>query len=206
MWGHAGAGVEKEMSIEQMKVNLQSTENTIRGSVASIKALSIDATLSVDGAAADAKVVGERLKQVSEQVFEHIANGENPHGVTKSQVGLGEVDNTSDADKPVSTAQAEAILSAKQAGVDAMAEAKRKVEKANATATLSASGWSGESQTVTVRGVTVSNTIIVGSAPENYNAYAEANVRCTAQGSNSLTFQCDDTPSENLTVNVMILE
>lgn len=202
MWGHAGAGVEKEMSIEQMKVNLQSTENTIRGSVASIKALSIDATLSVDGAAADAKVVGERLKQVSE----HIADGENPHGVTKSQIGLGEVDNTSDADKPVSTAQAEAILSAKQAGVDAMAEAKRKVEKTNATATLSASGWSGGSQTVTVQGVTVSNTIIVGSAPENYNAYAEANVRCTAQGSDSLTFQCDDTPSENLTVNVMILE
>lgn len=185
-----------------MKVNLQSTENTIRGSVASIKALSIDDTLSVAGAAADAKAVGERLKQVSE----HIADGENPHGVTKSQIGLGEVDNTSDADKPVSTAQAEAILSAKQAGVDAMAEAKRKVEKTNAMATLSASGWSGGSQTVTVQGVTVSNTIIVGSAPENYNAYAEANVRCTAQGSNSLTFQCDDTPSENLTVNVMILE
>lgn len=202
MWGHAGAGVEKEMSIEQMKVNLQSTENTIRGSVASIKALSVDATLRVDGAAADAKVVGERLEQVSE----HIADVENPHGVTKSQVGLGEVDNTSDADKPVSIAQAEAILSAKQAGVDAMAEAKRKVEKTNAMATLSASGWSGGSQTVTVQGVTVSNTIIVGSAPENYNAYAEANVRCTAQGSNSLTFQCDDTPSENLTVNVMILE
>lgn len=202
MWGHAGAGAEKEMSIEQMKVNLQSTENTIRGSVASIKALSVDATLSVDGAAADAKVVGERLEQVSE----HIADGENPHGVTKSQIGLGEVDNTSDADKPVSIAQAEAILSAKQAGVDAMTEAKRKVEKTNATATLSASGWSGGSQTVTVQGVTVSNTIIVGSAPENYNAYAEANVRCTAQGSNSLTFQCDDTPSENLTVNVMILE
>lgn len=202
MWGHAGAGVEKEMSIEQMKVNLQSTENTIRGSVASIKALSVDATLRVDGAAADAKVVGERLEQVSE----HIADVENPHGVTKSQVGLGEVDNTSDSDKPVSTAQAEAILSAKQAGVDAMAEAKRKVEKTNAMATLSASGWSGGSQTVTVQGVTVSNTIIVGSAPENYNAYAEANVRCTAQGSNSLTFQCDDTPSENLTVNVMILE
>ena len=29
----------------------------------------------------------------------------NPHGVTKAQVGLGNVDNTSDANKPVSTAQ-----------------------------------------------------------------------------------------------------
>lgn len=40
---------------------------------------------------------------------EHIANTQNPHAVTKSQVGLGNVDNTSDTDKPVSTAQQEAI-------------------------------------------------------------------------------------------------
>lgn len=33
----------------------------------------------------------------------------NPHGVTKAQVGLGNCDNTSDVNKPVSTAQATAI-------------------------------------------------------------------------------------------------
>lgn len=38
----------------------------------------------------------------------HIASTSNPHSVTKSQVGLGNVDNTSDANKPVSTAQAAA--------------------------------------------------------------------------------------------------
>ena len=32
----------------------------------------------------------------------HVANSENPHKVTKAQVGLGNVDNTADADKPVS--------------------------------------------------------------------------------------------------------
>lgn len=37
--------------------------------------------------------------------YDHISNKSNPHGVTKSQVGLGNVDNTSDANKPVSTAQ-----------------------------------------------------------------------------------------------------
>lgn len=37
----------------------------------------------------------------------------NPHRVTKSDVGLGNVNNTSDANKPVSTAQAAAILDAK---------------------------------------------------------------------------------------------
>ena len=38
----------------------------------------------------------------------HTSNTSNPHSVTKAQVGLGNVDNTSDANKPVSTAQAAA--------------------------------------------------------------------------------------------------
>lgn len=39
----------------------------------------------------------------------HIIAQNNPHGVTKAQVGLGDVDNTSDSDKPVSTAQQAAL-------------------------------------------------------------------------------------------------
>ena len=39
--------------------------------------------------------------------------------VNKSTVGLGDVDNTSDKDKPISTAQATAIADAKKAGTDA---------------------------------------------------------------------------------------
>lgn len=40
---------------------------------------------------------------------EHLTNTNNPHYVTKGQVGLGNVDNTSDLDKPVSAATEEAI-------------------------------------------------------------------------------------------------
>jgi hypothetical protein len=39
----------------------------------------------------------------------HLADTNNPHSVTKTQVGLGNVDNTADMGKPVSTAQAAAI-------------------------------------------------------------------------------------------------
>lgn len=42
-------------------------------------------------------------------IREHVINTSNPHKVTAAQVGLGNVDNTSDTDKPVSTAQAAAI-------------------------------------------------------------------------------------------------
>jgi len=42
-------------------------------------------------------------------VAEHIADKNNPHSVTKTQVGLGNVDNTSDADKPISDATQDAL-------------------------------------------------------------------------------------------------
>lgn len=58
---------------------------------------------------------------VNAKVDSHITNKSNPHGVTKAQVGLGNVNNTSDADKPVSTAQATAIADAKAAGTNAQA-------------------------------------------------------------------------------------
>lgn len=41
----------------------------------------------------------------------HISNKSNPHSVTKVQVGLGNVDNTSDANKPISNATQNALNS-----------------------------------------------------------------------------------------------
>ena len=59
------------------------------------------------------------LTALETKVNNHIANKSNPHAVTKTQVGLGNVNNTSDANKPVSTAQATAIADAKAAGTAA---------------------------------------------------------------------------------------
>lgn len=39
----------------------------------------------------------------------HLLNTTNPHNVTKNQVGLGKVDNTSDLEKPISTATQDAL-------------------------------------------------------------------------------------------------
>lgn len=70
----------------------------------------------VNEAIKDAKSAGTTAQN---QVSDHTSNKSNPHGVTKSQVGLGNVDNTADSAKPVSTAQATAIADAKKAGTDA---------------------------------------------------------------------------------------
>lgn len=42
---------------------------------------------------------------ISDALAMHEARNDNPHGVTKTQIGLGNVDNTADMDKPISTAQ-----------------------------------------------------------------------------------------------------
>ena len=51
-------------------------------------------------------------KGVQYKLDTHIADKTNPHQVTKAQVGLGNVDNTADIDKPVSNATKSAIITA----------------------------------------------------------------------------------------------
>ena len=59
---------------------------------------------STTGLATEAQV-----QDVQDNLDAHEADTANPHSVTKAQVGLGNADNTSDADKPVSTAQQAAL-------------------------------------------------------------------------------------------------
>lgn len=47
--------------------------------------------------------------KVQANLTSHTNNKSNPHSVTKAQVGLGNVDNTSDANKPISTATQTAL-------------------------------------------------------------------------------------------------
>lgn len=42
--------------------------------------------------------------ETSSNLSKHVSDKNNPHSVTKAQIGLGNVDNTADVDKPISTA------------------------------------------------------------------------------------------------------
>ena len=74
-----------------------------------------------------------------------------------------------------------------------------------ATVTLSTTGWSNNEQTVSVSGVTESNSIIVGPSPTSQEAWAKAGAKCTAQAADSLTFTCKTVPTVDLTGYVIIL-
>ena len=60
-------------------------------------------------AAGDHRHPTDITRASAEDLTAHINNKTNPHSVTKEQVGLGNVDNTSDINKPISTATQNAL-------------------------------------------------------------------------------------------------
>lgn len=54
-------------------------------------------------------LINGMMQTIGESLARHESRNDNPHGVTKEQVGLEKVDNTADKDKPVSTPQQEAL-------------------------------------------------------------------------------------------------
>lgn len=80
-----------------------------------------------------------------------------------------------------------------------------KASVSSITVNLVVANWSNNSQTVTATGVTASNNVIVSPAPASIDDYVAGGIKCTAQGSGTLTFTCTTTPSTAISVNVLIL-
>lgn len=79
----------------------------------------------------------------------HVNEKNNPHEVTAAQLGLGNVDNTSDATKPVSTPQAQAIAQA----VAAEETRAKAAEEANAAAITTLQGEIPDIATTSTAGI-----------------------------------------------------
>ena len=110
------AGVMTASDKTNLDNTVQGLANEITDRTNAINSLRTELKTYVDELIAD---TGSDVTALETKVNNHIANKSNPHAVTKAQVGLGNASNTSDADKPVSTAQAAAIADAKAAGTAA---------------------------------------------------------------------------------------
>lgn len=73
------------------------------------KSLALGETSSTAYSGDKGKATTDKLNKTSNKLETHINNKSNPHEVTKAQVGLSEVDNTSDANKPISNATQTAL-------------------------------------------------------------------------------------------------
>lgn len=96
----------------------------------------------VTEAADSAKLNGRAASEyaLADDLTAHETNISNPHSVTKEQVGLGNVDNTADTDKPVSTAQATAIAEV-QGNVDKIVSGETAVGNAEKLGNKAASEY-----------------------------------------------------------------
>lgn len=119
----------------------------------------------------------------------HRSQTDNPHSVTKAQVGLSNVDNTSDADKPISAAQQDALDlkydASNPSGFETASELNDRDtanrNRANHTGTQTASTISDFDTEVSNNSDVVANTAKVSfpEAPENGNVYARQNAAWT---------------------------
>lgn len=75
--------------------------------------------------------------------------------------------------------------------------------------TLLASAWADNAQTVTVNGVLADETkqlIQPMPAVASQNAYISAGVICSGQAANQLSFTCSTTPTEDISLYVVLTE
>ena len=146
--------------------------------------------------------------------------------ITATNIGLGNVDNTSDANKPISNAT-QAALNDKQSkitangilkgnGTGGVSAAVKGTDYAapsvGVTATLSASGWDADAktQTVSVAGVTAGTNgslrIAQSATDEQFAAWGAAQPRVTAQADGSITVKLAGTvPTMDIPVEVLIV-
>lgn len=80
--------------------------------------------------------------------------------------------------------------------------------------TLTKAGWSSNLQAVTVAGGVTSNNVVIvtpwvsssGNGTTNWTRIQNYNVRCVAQGSNSLTFRCAAVPDDAVWFTAIVLD
>lgn len=138
------------------------------------------------------------VDNVKQAPYTHVTDKSNPHGVTKAQVGLGNVDNTSDENKPVSAAQQNAINACK-------------VKKTGVT--LTAAGWAGTAspytQTVTLSGITVNSKVDIQMDATSLGVLIDSGTSAIWMENNNgtITAKCiGEKPSADMTVQVTITE
>lgn len=126
----ANGEVGIETDSKQFKVGDGSTYwNSL--AYASVSEGTVEGMIASHEAASDPHPQYETSAEAQAKVDSHANRSDNPHSVTKTQVGLGNVDNTSDANKPISTAT--------QIALDLKIDTS-KISAANGVASLDSSG------------------------------------------------------------------
>lgn len=106
----ASSGLAAETSAREAADSaLDARLTTAEGDITAIESAASTLAGRVTTAEGEIDTLQSDLDTAEASLSGHIAATNNPHSVTKAQVGLGNVDNTSDANKPVSSATQTAL-------------------------------------------------------------------------------------------------
>lgn len=191
--------------------------NVLKGKISSLSPYALDQTLSVFGSAAESSAVGKALNQKINygDIADNLETNESGVPLSAKQGVLlvkrmNDINSSlvKDIDTVRTTADDATKISQNSVIVseNALKVAEEKVSAYGKVVNLLASGWVDNVQTVAVDGVTAEQLIIVVADPSVYSPYSKCQVRCSGQAENSLTFACNETPTEDLIANVLILE
>lgn len=110
-WGEITGNIQNQEDLQGILTDLQSDIDDVAD----------DLSIETDNRQSADTDLQDNIDTVDGKIDTHIADKTNPHEVTKTQVGLGNVDNTSDLNKPISTAT-QTALNGKQNTINDLSE------------------------------------------------------------------------------------
>lgn len=208
--------------IDELNDKLEALETTVDGLVAGTVTDDSVYTAAIQDLAVSNAKLSENAVTSSKLLDGAVTTGKlDSKAVTTAKLADGAVDTLQLADTAVTHAKLGA--NAVEAGNikdgevtnDKLADSTIAYGKTNGTiqkrrvadvGTLPSISSANGTQTVNVSGVTASNVVLISPTASSWQKWRDCGVRCTDQGSGTLTFKAESATNQQLTFNYVILD
>lgn len=90
-------------------------------------------------------------------------------------------------------------------GTSVLINNKPVTTKESRQVTLSSTTWNNNQQTVSCEGMSATADAVISPAPSSMSDVISSKIYASAQGSGTITFTCDEVPTNNVVFNIMIM-
>lgn len=156
------------------------------------------------------KIITSSINNIITNIDDHISNISNPHEVTKEQIGLNNIDNTSDLNKPISILTQNALdlkanISSIPQNTSELTNNSKFISGTFISITLIASNWVDNTITLSVSEITNTSSLLITPNPLTSKEAIDSGIYCSFQGDGTITFKCSIVPIVDVVMNVLIL-
>lgn len=173
----------------------------VNGTGSAIKEGSIGARDIHDGEITTAKMASTFTVQGS-QVQNLTVNKSQ---INNFSVALSELPSIPLGDEKVTGTLPPAKGGTGQTSLESARQAMNAAKVTTTTVSIPTTSWNNKTATVSVTGITSGGTVIVTAAPATRSYWVDADVYCSGQATDQLTFTCETVPTASVTANVMVI-